>query len=423
MIQKTLLTIALLVLIQHLGHGQFELGAEFRPRAEFRDGYQTLSEPNEKGVFLITQRTRLNASYTDKNQIESFLSFQDIRTWGQYDLNTTASTVSLYQAWFKFNLMDRLSLKIGRQEFEYDDLKILSNSTWRLQARSHDAALLQWQSADSSFQIHLAGGVNQEQEELFQTAYTVNNYYKNMGMVWINKKFSSTELSFLFLDLGQQLADTSINHFKTIGLFGIQKFGDMKFTGSFYLQSGDDQNNQKIAASTVALQLEVPVNQKLSITGGFDILSGTSAENLQNPTFNETNTFIPLYARRHRYYGVQDMFYAAGFVVPGGLADYYLKFDYKVSSKWSTAAHIHSFATRESIFDTETSTITDDKHLGYEIDTFINYNPYNNLALNLGYTHFFATESMRILKQRGDEGELAHFAYLQLSYTPTFFSK
>lgn len=423
MIKKILLVTAAIILIQQFGFSQFKLSAEFRPRAEFRDGYQTLSEPNEKGVFLMTQRTRLNASFKDKNKIESFLSFQDIRTWGQFDLNTTASTVNLYQAWLKFNVVDRVSLKIGRQEFEYDDLKILSNSTWRLQARTHDAALLQWHSADSSFLIHLAGGVNNEQEELFQTVYTEGGYYKNMGMIWLNKKFEATEISLLFLDLGQQQADTSINHFKTIGIYGVQRFGDLKLTGSFYLQRGNNESDQKVESSMAALQLEVPLSKKSSLTGGFDILSGTSASNLQDPAFNETNTFIPLYARRHRYYGVQDMFYAGGFDVPAGLADYFLKFRYKVNTKWTTAIHLHTFSTRESILDVANSTITDEKHLGYEVDTFINYRPYNNLALGFGYTQFFATESMRILKQRGDENEMAHFAYLQLSYTPTFFEK
>ena len=183
--------------------------------------------------------------FKDKNKIESYLSFQDIRTWGEFDLNTTASTVNLYQAWVKFNVVDRLSLKLGRQEFEYDDLKILSNSTWRLQARTHDAALLQWQSADSSFQVHLAGGVNNDEQQLFQSIYATGNYYKNMGMIWLNKKWTSTELSFLFLDLGQQLADTSINHFKTVGIYGVQKFGDLTLTGSYYLQRGRNQADLK----------------------------------------------------------------------------------------------------------------------------------------------------------------------------------
>ncbi|WP_462249096.1 alginate export family protein [Ekhidna sp.] len=412
-----------LCLVTVIAHAQFKLGAEFRPRAEFRDGYTTLSEPGEQGVFLITQRTRLNASYKDDNNIESYISFQDIRTWGQFDLNTTESTVNLYQAWVKFNVAKRLSLKVGRQEFEYDDLKILSNSTWRLQARSHDAGLLQWQSVDSSFQIHLAGGVNNERQEIFQNLYTETNYYKNMGMIWLNKKFSNTELSFLFLDLGQQLADTSINHFKTFGLYGSHSLSDIKFTGSFYLQRGRNGADQKVNASMISLQAEVPITPKLGLIGGFDLLSGTSAENLQDANFNETNSFIPLYARRHRYFGVQDMFYFAGFNVPGGLSDYFLKVKYAGSKKWNTSLHIHSFATQESIFDTENSTITDDKHLGFEVDYFFNYKPYQDLAFGFGYTHFFATESMRILKQRGDKDEIAHFAYLQFSYTPTFFEK
>lgn len=400
---------------------QFRIDLEFRPRSEYRDGYQTLSEPDEEGVFLTTQRTRLNVSYKDQKRTETFLSFQDIRTWGQVGLNSRESTINLYQAWVKFNLANRLSLKVGRQEFEYDDLKILSNSTWRLQARSHDAGLLEWKNTDSTLTVHLAGAVNNEGEVLFQDLYEVNGTYKNMGMVWLNKQFKSTELSLLFLDLGQQQADTTINRFRTMGVYGVQQMGKLKLTGSFYLQRGRNQADLKVASQMASLNLLIPISEKFSVTPGFDILSGTSAENLQNPDYGETNTFIPLYARRHRYFGVQDMFYAGGFNVPGGLADYFIKLNYKLSNKWRTRVQMHSFSTQESIQNIENASITNDKHLGYEIDTFVDFNPYKSLRLGLGYTHFFATESMRLLKQRGSENEIAHFAYLQVSYTPVLF--
>ncbi len=418
---RSIVYISLIVLSAEV-FSQIKLSGEFRPRFEYRDGYRTLSEENEKGVFLITQRTRLNASYNDSDRVETFLSFQDIRTWGQFDLNSRESTIALYQAWAKFKIRDRLSIKIGRQEFEYDDLKILSNSTWRLQARSHDAGLLEWMNKDSTLTVHLAGGVNNEGEVLFQDVYTTGNYYKNMGMVWINKKFSSTEISLLFLDLGQQLADTSINHFKTLGIYGVQKIGEAKLTGSFYLQRGENQSDQKVSSSMASLQVEVPITRKLKVSPGFDILSGTAAEDLQNSNYNETNTFIPLYARRHRYFGIQDMFYAGGFNVPAGLADYFVKFSYRLNNKWNTRMHFHSFSTSESIVDIENNSVEDDKHLGYEIDLFVDYKPYKNLSVGFGYAHFLPTESMEIVKQRGDSDEIAHFAYIQLNYRPTFFT-
>lgn len=400
---------------------QFKMDLEFRPRSEYRDGYQTLSEPNEQGVFLTTQRTRLNVSFNYQKRTETFISFQDIRTWGQVGLNSRESTINLYQAWVKFNLADRLNLKVGRQEFEYDDLKILSNSTWRMQARSHDAGLLEWKNKDSTLTVHLAGAVNNEGEVLFQDLYEVSGTYKNMGMLWLNKQLKSTELSLLFLDLGQQQADTTINHFRTMGIYGVQQMGKLKLTGSFYLQRGRNQADLKVASQMTSLNLRIPITEKFSVTPGFDILSGTSAENLENPNYGETNTFIPLYARRHRYFGVQDMFYAGGFNVPGGLVDYFIKLDYKLSNKWRTRVQMHSFSTQESIQNFENASITNDKHLGYEIDTFVDFNPYKSLSIGLGYTHFFATESMRLLKQRGSENEIAQFAYLQIQYTPVLF--
>ena len=47
--------------------GQFTLSGEFRPRAEFRHGYKTLSASDAEAAFFTSQRTRLNLYYTTDN--------------------------------------------------------------------------------------------------------------------------------------------------------------------------------------------------------------------------------------------------------------------------------------------------------------------------------------------------------------------
>lgn len=401
---------------------QLDISGEWRPRTEFRNGYTTLSNPGEKGVLITTQRTRLNFRYTDKNNIESYFSFQDIRTWGEFDLNSSNSNLSLYEGWVQLPIGEKLRLRFGRQEFEYDDLKILSNSDWRLQGRSHDALHLNYLSSDSTFKLHVAGAINNKDQVLVPTAFQAGENYKNMSMFWMNKKLTQGEISLLLLNLGQQSSDSTIdiNYLTTVGTYANYRIAGLYLTGSFYVQKGTNELSQGVQASMASLSVQIPITSSFSVTPGFDLLSGTSAEKQLDANNTSTNTFIPLYARRHRYFGIQDMFYFAGFVPPSGLHDYFVKLEYKLNKKWKYRLQTHSFYSAASILDGSTNTAIDSRDLGIESDLLIDFQPTDELKVSLGYAHFFATENMRILKQRGNENEVAQFAFLALTYKPTF---
>ena len=124
---------------------QFSIDAELRPRLEYRHGYRTIFPEDEDASALISQRTRLNTFYTTKN-LELFISLQNIRLWGdvpQLNLNDE-NGLALFQAWGKFNINDDLTLKVGRQEITYDDLRFFGTSNWVQQGRAHDAVMFRY---------------------------------------------------------------------------------------------------------------------------------------------------------------------------------------------------------------------------------------------------------------------------------------
>ena len=70
------------------------------------------------------------------------VSVQNIRVWG--DVSTLASddqAMALHEAWAEAILSEKFSMKLGRQEIDYDDSRIFGNVGWAQQARSHDAFL------------------------------------------------------------------------------------------------------------------------------------------------------------------------------------------------------------------------------------------------------------------------------------------
>ena len=61
---------------------EFTIGAQIRPRGEFRNGFKTLTDEDRDAAFFIEQRSRIFAGFrTDKFRVK--MNVQDIRVWGR----------------------------------------------------------------------------------------------------------------------------------------------------------------------------------------------------------------------------------------------------------------------------------------------------------------------------------------------------
>ena len=86
-------------------YGQATIDAEFRPRSEFRSGFNQPLLDVLKSEFITMQRTRLNFNYKS-SAISSRLVLQDARIFGETNTKqpSTASngSVGVYEAWTNF---------------------------------------------------------------------------------------------------------------------------------------------------------------------------------------------------------------------------------------------------------------------------------------------------------------------------------
>ena len=179
--------IGLLFLINRNANAQFTLSAEFRPRTEYVHGIKSPVDSAQNPALFTSQRARLSFDYKHKSY-ETFLSLQDIRTWGsEPQLNFTDANSSVHEAWGKINFNKKSSIKLGRQEVIYDDQRIFGSVNWTQQARSHDAAIFRYK--DSTLIIDFGGAYNQNSPQLSTTSYNVPNSYKSLQLFWLNKTY------------------------------------------------------------------------------------------------------------------------------------------------------------------------------------------------------------------------------------------
>ncbi len=392
----------LFMLSATFSYAQFSLSGEFRPRTELSHGYKTLAGSDQDASLFTAQRTRLNARYQTEKVI-TFLALQDVRTWGSQPqlVGNEDFATSVHQAWAEVFFSPKFSLKAGRQELVYDDHRIFGNVGWAHQARSHDLAILKYQS-DISLHVGIAHHENSNPNNNF---FDGADAYKDLQFVWFNKQWDEGSLSLLVLNNGipeNSFDRQEVNYSQTTGGHGTFLLGQFKLAANAYLQTGKTGTGGDLTAYNLLLEATCP----RGITWGYERLSGTAYDDTKNKSFN------PLYGTNHKFNGFMDYFYVGNHFNSVGLNNIYAKYNYS-KDQLSLNAHLHYFSAAAKI-NADAS-----NYLGTELDLGAGWKISPEAQISCGLSWLFAGESMEIVKG-GDQSASHYWSWLMLSVTPNF---
>ena len=497
---------------------QFTLSGQLRTRTEIRDGLGNLVTKGSRAAAFTSQRTRLTFGYK-WDRLTFGIAVQDTRVWGQDASsisNADGNRFMLHEAWadlvlankadtsIKFKLFDAMSLKIGRQELNYDDVRLIGNLDWLQQGRRHDMALLK--TLHKGWQVDIGYAFNQNTDAFGNTgtsytpantpAYVRNSLgnlvptpagliplagagnaansstktgspvwtnppntnggnqdYKSFTSVYISKKIKQTKFSGLFFNdnFGKYKLDsagsaaagyvygrrfvsagttdefdyTGSHHRFTYGLMINSSIGDGKGFGklaiqaAYYAQSGKNRDGVKMKNAyhyTVAVSW---IKEKISITPGYDVLSGNDANTAEDEKFD------PLYGTPHKHWGYMDYFYVGTGSPAGGLNNPYLKLKY-TGKALSIGLDVHHFSLNKEMFKADGSLVG--KNLGNEIDLLLNYTANRFTNIELGYSMMYAGSNMVFAKGQAATDAVADtyrktgtWFYAMLKFSPDFF--
>ncbi|MGW8123095.1 alginate export family protein [Roseivirga echinicomitans] len=411
-ILKGIFVLSFLIVYSSL-KAQISVDAQLRSRFEYRHGYKTLHPDNVDAAAFIGQRTRLNIDYKNEN-LDVFMSFQNISVWGDVPQMNTSSKNSLmiYQAWAKFNLSKSFALKAGRQEIIYDDSRIFGNVDWANQGRSHDALQLKWQN--NGFKLDLGLAYNQTDEQLTGNTYNLLGSYKTFQYLWLHKDWSNFSGSFLFLNNGLQYIDilnnqnNEVRYSQTVGFHANYKKDQLGLSSNLYYQGGKDIQNNSLDAYLFSIAADYQVTDKWKTVLGAELISG----NDNGAPFNQkNNAFTPLYGTNHKFNGHMDYFFVGNHMSNVGLTDIYLTNTTKLNAKSSLTVSLHNFSSPSDIAGSSK------KQLGTEIDLMLAHNVQNNVAVKIGYSQLFAAEGMEVIKGNSDKNA-NNWAWVMLEITP-----
>ncbi|MEZ4792472.1 MAG: alginate export family protein [Gelidibacter sp.] len=395
---------------------EFEIDLELKPRFEYRHGYKTLIPDDVDAAAFVSQRSRLNFKYGSKT-LMAYLSLQNVRVWG--DVATLSASdengTAIHEAWASVLLDSKFSLKMGRQEIVYDDSRMFGNVDWAQTGRSHDAFIATFKPNGKN-RLDVGFALNEEDETLFQVDYHVANY-KNFQYVWYHTDFENFSLSLMALNAGftfeNDNGEQDVNYNQTFGTHIMYAKNKLKADASAYVQTG---KVAKTDLSALNLSGNVHYNMTPNFNAGIgaEYLSGTDMNNMDS----KINSFNPLFGTNHKFNGWMDYFYVGNHINSVGLLDLNLPLKYQ-KKKLSVQMMPHVFSSAATVVSATGTEMGN--YLGTEVDFSLGYNIADNIGLQVGYSHMFASHTMEVLKA-GNKDNTNNWAWAMFVFKPKLFT-
>ncbi len=432
---KKLFLIALIMFVGKFAFSQFTVSAEFRTRGEANKGYKFLPVSGDDIAFYVSQRSRINFDFK-KDNIQVYMSLQDVRTWGGDDLasktgvwSNTAST-GIYQAWAKWMFSESSALKIGRQEWKYDDQRLLSWRDWNQYGLTYDAITYMYKKDGWGFDLGLS--LNNYDDRLLGPApgagFGSNDYiddgfrFKTINFLYLSKKLNEkSHLSFIGIASGRMKpgAPGTLYMMGTFGPHLTYKSGMFDVVANFYYQMGKNATGVDKAAWMGSLNMGVKAGM-FRIGAGVDALSGNDNTNTNR---DKDNAFDLLYGARFKYNGWMNYFLLDSWHQGTGLLDIYPNITANFNKRNMLTAYFHVFSMMGKAVKSDGTEF--DKGFGQELDLMYVYKYNKDINVKAGFCMMMPSETMESLhspKPGAGNSETPFWGFLQLTIKPTLFT-
>ena len=369
----------------------FTLSGQLRPRFEYRNGaYQALQEGEEPAI-LVNNRLRLNMDYRFRQDLQLYVSLQQVNIWGQapqVQVIDRTGGLSVFEAYAALPLGGDFDLKLGRQQIVLDEDRIFGSLDWHPAGRAHDAVNINWRPVENLYlrsffafnQNYLDGkaatdkingNVNNPKGQYF----TPGQPYQHMEALHAHYAFTPDQkLSFLFANLGLRNNDRADYNMQTFGVHYRGRSQDLSYGAEAYLQTGKNNTGATKEAYLLAAMVGYKFLPTLSATMGIDYLSGNNSPD----TSGKDKVFTPFSGTNHKFYGFMDYYYVS-YTPQVGLFNPYISATLKTSEKGNLYAAGHYFRSAGKIDGKS-------RNLGVEADLVYTHKLQPFASLQVGYS-------------------------------------
>ncbi len=399
-----------------------KINFDLRSKGELDNGVKTLIPEKKLPETMIYSRSRMGIDYYyDKLQV--YFSAQDIRLWGETGSNNGKNQLfTLSEAWAKYQLAPKFSLKVGRQELSYDNERLVGGLDWSMASRRFDALKAVWKPGAKSL-IEVVGSYHNDADKsndsIRKTIYGISDAgetTKAMQLLYYQFK-GENKFQFSVIAMNNILQNPSGKYYDmiTAGVNLKKHFNTIGFWASGYYQAGENTAGQTKAAYQFSGNIDFMMHPKFNAVLGTEWLSG---KNYTTPK-NKNWSFSPLYGTNHAFNGHMDYFFSGNYFNSFGLNDYYLKTNTKIAPNWSLIANIHAFTTNGKLGKNAQGENLS-PYLGTELDLLIVQKVGKMVTLNWGHSFMFADKSMKFIKGVSNPQDIQFWSWIAIKVIPQF---
>lgn len=384
---------------------KIKMGAELRFRHETQLNYNFDSGTSQDNDTFFLTRARVYLDAHPTSRIRLFGMFQDSETFGQSGaLVKVKDAHRFYQGYAEFKtdaLPLETTLRVGRQEINYGDQRLLGSFGWGNLGRSFDGAV--WRFHAQKSWIDFLG-------LRIEPTTGVENQLAGIYGHWSGFPQGELEPYALYLHGSQSGLNKGELQLATVGMRVKGKFKkNFDYAAEGAYQTGDSSGNTISAfAGHGRIGYTAPVWAKPRFGLEYNFASGDST-----PTAGKVTTFNNLFPTNHDKYGFIDFFawknlhdFRAGisaapfsFLKPS--IDYHAFFLPETANGvfMASGAQLRAGSASASAF------------AGQEIDVLIKFEPIKYFDATIGYSLFLPGQ---FFKDTGSS-DPAHFFYSQLT--------
>jgi hypothetical protein len=414
---------------------QFEISAELRPRFELNNGFGSVPTLDTEPTAYIAQRSRLNFTFND-SKYRLYVSLQDVRNWGDEDVASgsgafaNSGSFGIHQFWAEFSVSSNAIIKVGRQEFKYDDQRLLSTRNWNQFGQTYDAIL--FSRKKNNWQFDLAVSYNNDNSKGEAAGFGSNTFdvdpiarrLRTLNFIYIKKQISdSWYVSTTAMLTGYQKEKLSSTTYLmgTYGLFTEYKNKGLEGRMNLYGQSGKSQKGLDVNAFMFTAEASYRKG-KIRPGIGIDMLSGNDGSHT-DPGYKATeHAFDVFYGVRYARYGFMNQYVVPGSTLGGGLVDIYPQLHFYPDKKSRFTIDYHFFSLQQKVKHPKNPELFLSGSLGSELDLVWHYNFSKELFTTVGYSYYFTNDTFASVKKIDPEkiGK-PYFVYVMLTFKPLLF--
>jgi hypothetical protein len=398
----------------------FKISMEYRPRTELRNGYRQLPATNAKAAFLTSHRARIKLDFSTPN-FRIFSSLQDIRIWGAEDTRDATGDAQFAEFYVEPTLSKNLKIRVGRQQFPFDNQRLFALNNWRQAGGRHDAVRLMLKESNLDTDLILA--FNQNKAVNFGTLYDPGfDFYKVLITHYFSWKISKNwQFTGINYADGYQNASAQQTFFKyTNGGKLAWKNSTAQLNFGAWYQHGKIQSGERIRAYLIDADFGFVRSSKHKISLGLQVFSGED-----DPSDGFSRAFLAQYGAFHKFNGRMD--YTERTVRTynhGGIFNPYLIQDFKLGKKTNLIWESHLLGTSTPIAGSSVIYEGIKELYAWENDLRFIYKPNSYTSIEAAYLFMAAGEQLQYLPAGlgGDSNKIPQFLYLEITWTPVLFS-